>query len=432
VGSLQAVHPALWLASDLSYRRDGMNWLKGLLNIGTAENARQPQYSTGQRLLIGLGDAMMAADGLTPTGGAIASKRLAGLLEAQTEAEKEARALAEEKSRRDRLLHWAGTNPNLDANQMAEVATMAHALGPEKAAEEIFGTHNLAPGGQLRDRFGAERASAKTSDVQTLEQLMAMREMYPEGSTTRRWVEQAIERETAQKAPLVQVGGEDPYGWKPLGTSGQFARTNPASGMPEVMAAPGSTASSAQLDSQQERVQRQEQRRGRAETVAPTVMRDIARAMELADHAGPFAGAVAEYAGKEPESLGGALLSGATRIAAADPWELNKHMESIKSNISIDALQQMREMSPTGGALGQVPVQQQVFLMQLLGNLSASMPPDALKENLANIHNEYVKSVAYAQFGSDGERKMLVERGEMSPQEAAALAEQYEKYVGEN
>jgi len=76
-------------------------------------------------------------------------------------------------------------------------------------------------------------------------------------------------------------------------------------------------------------------------------------------------------------------------IPASDAHTVEKFAESVKSNISIDRLQAMREASPTGGALGQIPVQQQRYLMQLLGSLEIEQKPKVLADNMKRIYNIY-------------------------------------------
>jgi len=134
-----------------------------------------------------------------------------------------------------------------------------------------------------------------------------------------------------------------------------------------------------------------------------TVLRDVDRALEQVDSAGKAAGFFAEEG-----------VLGIDRLSPA--YELYQHLQSIKSNISIDELQAMREASPTGGALGQVPVQQQEFLMSVLGSLTPSLEPAVLAENLNDVYNIYLD----AMFGSPGELEDAVRRGQMSVGQANA------------
>lgn len=138
-----------------------------------------------------------------------------------------------------------------------------------------------------------------------------------------------------------------------------------------------------------------------------TVLRDTQRALEATEVAGA-AGPIA----------------GQTAIVPGTPaFALQQHLDSIKSNISIDQLQQMRESSPTGGALGQVPVQQQVFLMQVLGSLDPRLPREVLNENLRDVYNIYLD----AMYGDPTEHAEAVRDGRMTPEEADQLQAEREQ-----
>jgi hypothetical protein len=69
--------------------------------------------------------------------------------------------------------------------------------------------------------------------------------------------------------------------------------------------------------------------------------------------------------------------------------ELRSAIETVKANLGFDRLQQMRESSPTGGALGQVAVQELVALQATVASLDPRQGPEQLKKNLEKIekHN---------------------------------------------
>jgi hypothetical protein len=144
-----------------------------------------------------------------------------------------------------------------------------------------------------------------------------------------------------------------------------------------------------------------------------TVLRDVERALTEADKAGKVSGYMAES-----QRWFGTGPGLAARFSPA--FELQQHLESIKSNVSIDQLQAMREASPTGGALGQVPVQQQVFLMQVLGSLSPSLNSGVLKENLNDVYNIYLDVM----FGSPDELSSKVRSGQMTATQANSYLQQ--------
>lgn len=68
---------------------------------------------------------------------------------------------------------------------------------------------------------------------------------------------------------------------------------------------------------------------------------------------------------------------------------LRATLETIKANLGFDRLQQMRDASPTGGALGQVAVQELVALQSSLASLDMNQSPEKLKQNLDQIKFHY-------------------------------------------
>ncbi len=64
---------------------------------------------------------------------------------------------------------------------------------------------------------------------------------------------------------------------------------------------------------------------------------------------------------------------------------LKSILHTIKSNVGFDRLQQMREASPTGGALGAVSDNENVLLQSAMGALEQSQTDDQLKFNLQRL-----------------------------------------------
>jgi hypothetical protein len=65
------------------------------------------------------------------------------------------------------------------------------------------------------------------------------------------------------------------------------------------------------------------------------------------------------------------------------------YIETIRANIGFDRLDQMRQESPTGGALGQIAVQELLFLQSTLGSLDLNADPDVLIKNLERVKTAY-------------------------------------------
>jgi hypothetical protein len=73
------------------------------------------------------------------------------------------------------------------------------------------------------------------------------------------------------------------------------------------------------------------------------------------------------------------------KVPGTDAYDLRAEVETVKANIGFERLQQMREASPTGGALGQVAVQELMALQAVLGNLDANQSPSQISRNLTAV-----------------------------------------------
>lgn len=78
----------------------------------------------------------------------------------------------------------------------------------------------------------------------------------------------------------------------------------------------------------------------------------------------------------------GSALAGIPGTPARD---LQAALETIKANLGFDELQTMRDNSPTGGALGQVAVQELEALRSTLSSLDQAQSPEALAESLRRV-----------------------------------------------
>jgi hypothetical protein len=85
----------------------------------------------------------------------------------------------------------------------------------------------------------------------------------------------------------------------------------------------------------------------------------------------------------------GVLGTVAGLIPGTPAKDLQKSIEAIKANIGFSELQTMREASKTGGALGQVAVQELNALQSTLGSLDTTQSPEALYKNLQDIRDRY-------------------------------------------
>lgn len=130
-----------------------------------------------------------------------------------------------------------------------------------------------------------------------------------------------------------------------------------------------------------ERQQRQQQQQ-RAERVEMAVRDQEAKAARIiskVDEIIPrISRATAGFAGEQ-----------LARIPGSAARDIRSDIETVKANLGFQELQAMRDASPTGGALGQVAVQELVALQSTVASLDASQSPDQLRRNLEQVRQHY-------------------------------------------
>ena len=114
-------------------------------------------------------------------------------------------------------------------------------------------------------------------------------------------------------------------------------------------------------------------------TAGTTVLEDITRAKDIA---------------KESPLLSTGFIGGILRsVGGTSAKTLDQLTTTIKANIGFDRLQRMRDESPTGGALGQVAVQELEALQASLGSLDTSLDDAELLKNLTRLEEQYRRSM---------------------------------------
>ena len=103
--------------------------------------------------------------------------------------------------------------------------------------------------------------------------------------------------------------------------------------------------------------------------------------------------------------LVGSFLSNIGGTAARN---LAAELDTIKANVGFERLQQMRNASPTGGALGQVSERENLLLQSTLGSLEQSQSEDEFLRNLARVEEAFRILVG----GTPEERDRLLEGGD--------------------
>lgn len=94
-------------------------------------------------------------------------------------------------------------------------------------------------------------------------------------------------------------------------------------------------------------------------------------------------------------------------VPASQAKKLSSVIQTIKANVGFDRLQRMREDSPTGGALGQVAVQELEALQNSIANLDQSQGSEQLIRNLARVgafYQDYLNRVK-ADLGESGQEE---------------------------
>lgn len=79
-----------------------------------------------------------------------------------------------------------------------------------------------------------------------------------------------------------------------------------------------------------------------------------------------------------------------SQIPGTDAYDVAALTDTIRANIGFDRLQQMRDSSPTGGALGEVTQRELGFLQATLGNLEQSQTEEQFLQNLDRLEQVYL------------------------------------------
>jgi len=111
--------------------------------------------------------------------------------------------------------------------------------------------------------------------------------------------------------------------------------------------------------------------------------------MQAVEKANIVIQAVDEVMPKIGYNTAGFFGAQASFIPGTDAYDVGSAIDTIKANIGFDQLAAMRAASPTGGALGQVAVQELNFLQATLGNLKQGQSPDKLRDNLYKVQYHY-------------------------------------------
>jgi hypothetical protein len=76
-------------------------------------------------------------------------------------------------------------------------------------------------------------------------------------------------------------------------------------------------------------------------------------------------------------------------VPGTKAYDLDKTVDTIKANLGFSELQAMREASPTGGALGQVAIQELAMLQSTIASLDKGQSPENLKRGLEQVRKHF-------------------------------------------
>lgn len=77
------------------------------------------------------------------------------------------------------------------------------------------------------------------------------------------------------------------------------------------------------------------------------------------------------------------------RVPGTAAFDLRSTVDTVQANLGFDKLQQMRDQSPTGGALGQVTERELALLQSTLANINPDQSQDQLLGNLEKVKTHY-------------------------------------------
>lgn len=177
-----------------------------------------------------------------------------------------------------------------------------------------------------------------------------------------------------QRKALSSAGAPKTFGTIPPGY--QLVPTPDGKGQ-MMVPIPGSPAAAKAAEREAKTAGQNETR----ERYSNIVLEDIGRVREKIIGA-PWYSPTTGFAGDVVKNVGGSRAH-----------DISGMLDTIKANVGFDRLQEMRNNSPTGGALGQVSEQENRLLQSTLGSVIQSQSEAQLLSNLARLENVYLDIV---------------------------------------
>jgi hypothetical protein len=120
-----------------------------------------------------------------------------------------------------------------------------------------------------------------------------------------------------------------------------------------------------------------------------TSPKDAARAQGAVQKADTVIRKVDEALGQVGFSSTGLTGTVLGMVPGTKAYDLDKTVDTIKANLGFSELQAMREASPTGGALGQVAIQELAMLQSTVASLDKGQSEENLKRALAQVRQHF-------------------------------------------
>lgn len=120
-----------------------------------------------------------------------------------------------------------------------------------------------------------------------------------------------------------------------------------------------------------------------------TTPKDTARAQGAIQKADTVIGKVDEALNQVGFSSTGLTGTALGMIPGTKAFDLDKTIDTIKANLGFSELQAMREASPTGGALGQVAIQELAMLQSTVASLEKGQSEPNLRRALEQVKKHF-------------------------------------------
>lgn len=108
----------------------------------------------------------------------------------------------------------------------------------------------------------------------------------------------------------------------------------------------------------------------------------------------------------------GGMAALVSKIPGTESYDVSKLLDTVKANIGFGKLQNMRESSPTGGALGQVSDFENKNLQATAGNLEQAQSSVQLTDNLKRVFNQVMDTV----HGTPEHIQSMIDSGQIAPE----------------